>query len=143
MSVDIHVFVLKKDDTGTWKEVELFKRQKGNFVPIKIYSDRSHELFNVLTKKQSPRQFLSFPSTAFSVANTDLSFVYKYKEAAKKNDSSDFYEANFADIKNFINETSCTPIIEFFDTLINYLYFADRYDTTPLSAKKVVYWFGV
>lgn len=159
MGVNIHVHILELDEQGTWQELKLFVQDKKSkeFKEVKSYDGRNSELFDILTLRTDG----DFPAFHVSTANTSLNFVTEYKRYKEDIYYFHFYEANLADIKNYLNEHPVVrdydkeaklnvttphwkfnPVTDFLETIITYADLASEQYYIPLSSRKIVYWFG-
>lgn len=152
MAIDIHVRILKKDrDDGTWKQVKLYKKEKGKFKLVDVYPFRHYELFDILNENEDDNY------SAMPILKEEIPFALK-KEIENFEYGYGFREINLADLKLYLQKTPLVrnwdyedddsrawkdnPVKYFIERIEQYLDFAsDYWDFSPSSDIKIIYWF--
>lgn len=159
MGIDIHIHIIKHKPNGGWESVKIYRKENEEFKVIDPYPRRNSELFSILSKEEDD----DFPCSP--ICENDLpEDVLKELNEDREYCCFNFYEANLADIKLYLNNHSTVrdwdyngvdeedfkkngwkdnPVKYLIERVISYLDMADYYwDFEPIYSNiKIVYWF--
>ena len=159
MGVDIHVRVIKYDEESRkWKDLPLFRSDKGDIKRVSPYEGRWGELFDILQGKEYVDDtYVNFPSYSIDKGSLDKK-LRKTIEQYEVFGCYGFAEINLVEMENYVLkhpkaydhdadweegvQYKENPVKDFFDRIINYIDFADwTFDWARRSYYKIIFFF--
>ena len=165
MGKDIHVRILKYNkEENLYYEQKLFiyNKNKKDYEYISPYWNRNYEMFNGMKDGDEIDGYGEFPWSSLALNSYESEFKEEMMKKMKEIGYFDFFEISLAELKLYTLEhpvvtdydtvnsedfntnklTKTNPIIYLFETICNYLNFADwTFDFSSLSEYKVVFYF--
>ena len=154
MGKDIHVrVVIRNRETDLWKQVKLYRKEKGKFKLIEVYPFHNHELFEILSGNEL---YESYP---MSLIHLPESLKQEIKEYQNELGCFDFNEINLADLKLYARRVpkirdwdyeenhpkawKKNPVKHFIKQIESYVNLAEEnyWNFIPDSDIKILYWF--